>query len=126
MLIRGRWSGGAQGDAGRPILTAIFPYITVTGYRTSAGEEISLKRTVLALAGVLTATALVLTTGCAGGSDDPSGSVELTYWSWAPNLDKVVETWNATYPDIHTADPKQYLGTIDDAATRKVAAFTPT
>src|SRR3954447_22707164 len=54
----------------------------------------SMKKTYLPLAGVL-AAALMMTTACS--SDDKSGDtttkpgekVELTYWSWAPNMDKV-------------------------------------
>jgi multiple sugar transport system substrate-binding protein len=80
-----------------------------------------MKRNVLALAGVLTITALVLTTGCGGGSDDPSGPVELTYWSWAPNMDKVVETWNATHPDVHVTVNKQDGG--DPAVTKLLTAI---
>ena len=55
------------------------------------------------------AAAAMLTAGCSGysGSDngsaasDPNQKVELTYWAWAPNLDKVVEVWNEKNPNIH-------------------------
>ncbi|MFP7761717.1 extracellular solute-binding protein [Marisediminicola sp. LYQ85] len=48
----------------------------------------------------LAAGALVLS-GCASGSGGSSdGPVELEYWTWAPNVDTVVETWNAENPDI--------------------------
>ena len=45
------------------------------------------------LAVTLGATAL---TACGSGDDGTSGSgpVSLTYWSWAPGMDKVVDLWN--------------------------------
>lgn len=48
----------------------------------------------------LAAGALILT-GCAGGAQDTSsGPVTLTYWTWAPGVAEVVDTWNAENPDI--------------------------
>ena len=48
----------------------------------------------------LAAGALILT-GCAGGTEDTSsGPVTLTYWTWAPGVAEVVDTWNAENPDI--------------------------
>jgi multiple sugar transport system substrate-binding protein len=35
-----------------------------------------------------------------GGSSSTSGKVTLTFWSWVPNLDKVVAIWNQAHPDI--------------------------
>jgi multiple sugar transport system substrate-binding protein len=56
------------------------------------------------LAGALIAGAL-LATGCGGGSGgDQSaagGKVNLTFWDWDPNMDKVVAIWNDAHPDIH-------------------------
>jgi multiple sugar transport system substrate-binding protein len=73
------------------------------------------------LAGVL-AAALILTSAC--GNDDKSDTtpqagqkVELTYWSWAPNMDKVVAGWNAAHPDIRVTVNKQDGG---DAAVTKL------
>src|SRR5512142_3465670 len=80
-----------------------------------------MKRTVLPLAGVLAATVLLLATGCAGGGDDPAGPVKLTYWSWAPNLDRVVEGWNTAHPDIHVTVNKQDGG--DPAVTKLLTAI---
>ena len=77
------------------------------------------------LAGVLAAT-LILTAGC-GNKGDKSGSapaggkVELTYWSWAPNMDKVVAGWNATHPDIHVTVNKQDGG--DPSVTKLLTAI---
>ncbi|WP_232666311.1 ABC transporter substrate-binding protein [Pseudonocardia sp. TRM90224] len=61
----------------------------------------SQRRLRLALA---VAAALVVTAcgGAGGGAAAPSGGpVELTYWGWDPNMDKVVEKWNAANPDVH-------------------------
>lgn len=55
--------------------------------------------TALALAAMVMAT-----TACsAGGGDaggDAGGKVELTFWSWAPGVDKAVELWNSENPDV--------------------------
>jgi multiple sugar transport system substrate-binding protein len=89
-----------------------------------------MKKTFLPLAGVLTA-ALMMTTACSGSDDDKgSGSgattkagekVELTYWTWAPNMDKVVEGWNTAHPDIHVTVNKQDGG--DPAVTKLLTAI---
>src|SRR3954471_11279156 len=77
------------------------------------------------LAGVLAAT-LIFTGACgnddkAGGtSSSGGGKVELTYWSWAPNMDKVVAGWNAAHPDIHVTVNKQDGG--DPAVTKLLTA----
>ena len=77
------------------------------------------------LAGAL---ALLMTTaaGCSGDDDSqaevkPGEKVELTYWSWAPNMDKVVEGWNSTHPDIHVTVNKQDGG--DPAVTKLLTAI---
>uniref|UniRef100_A0AAU1I9D2 Extracellular solute-binding protein n=1 Tax=Streptomyces sp. NBC_00180 TaxID=2903632 RepID=A0AAU1I9D2_9ACTN len=41
----------------------------------------------------LGATALAAC-GSEDASDDPSGPVSLTYWTWTPGMDKVVDLWN--------------------------------
>lgn len=75
---------------------------------------------------VLTA-ALLMITGCSGSDDSggggaqPGEKVELTYWSWAPNMDKVVEGWNATHPDIHVTVNKQDGG--DPAVAKLLTAI---
>jgi multiple sugar transport system substrate-binding protein len=30
-----------------------------------------------------------------------AGAVNLTFWAWAPSIDKVVALWNQSHPDIH-------------------------
>ncbi|MBN1174370.1 MAG: sugar ABC transporter substrate-binding protein [Micromonosporaceae bacterium] len=69
------------------------------------------------------AVAVALATLAACGSDsssDPdatsSEKVELTFWSWAPNIDKVVDLWNADHPNIHVTVSKQAQG--DELVTK--------
>jgi len=79
-----------------------------------------------AFAGAL-ATALLLTTACSNSDKSDSAAtntnekVELTYWSWAPNMDKVAESWNATHPNIHVTVNKQDGG--DPAVTKLLTAI---
>ena len=46
----------------------------------------------------------VLLSGCSGGTggtgDSAGGKVTLDFWSWAPNTQSLVDTWNAANPDI--------------------------
>jgi multiple sugar transport system substrate-binding protein len=61
----------------------------------------------------LTAFPLLATAACGGGSDTKDsaagqsakceksdGKVQLSYWSWIPNVDKAVAEWNRQNPDI--------------------------
>ncbi len=76
------------------------------------------------------AAAAMLTAGCSGGAgtgsaaepaaSDPNQKVELTYWAWAPNLDKVVDLWNQKNPNIHVTVNKQDGG--DPAVTKLLTA----
>jgi multiple sugar transport system substrate-binding protein len=47
---------------------------------------------------------LLLASACGGGEgatdDQPGGPVTLTYWAWGPSDQLVVDTWNATHPNI--------------------------
>jgi len=80
-------------------------------------------RTSIRIGAVALATAAtLLMAGCstdAGGGD--SGPVELNYWAWAPNLDKVVATWNKENPDIQVTVQKQDGG--DPAITKLLTAI---
>ncbi|RNE64121.1 ABC transporter substrate-binding protein [Cryobacterium tepidiphilum] len=76
------------------------------------------------------AAAALLLSGCSagaggdGGGDnggDSSGPVDLNYWAWAPNLDKVVDIWNTKNPDIHVTVNKQDGG--DPAITKLLTAI---
>ncbi|GIH62048.1 ABC transporter substrate-binding protein [Microbispora siamensis] len=75
--------------------------------------------------------ATALSTACSGGSDEPSGQaasqsaapagpVKLTYWTWVPNMDKIVTAWNQAHPDIQVTVSKQAGG--DDAAAKFLTA----
>jgi ABC-type sugar transport system, periplasmic component len=66
-----------------------------------------MKKRIAHLAGVALAGVL-LTAACGGGggstnasSATPGGKVNLTFWSWDPHVDKVVDLWNSTHPNIH-------------------------
>ena len=79
-----------------------------------------MKLTYKPLAAAVAAAAIVLAAGCSSSDDsegDAGGKVALTYWSWAPNMDKVVAGWNAAHPDIQVTVNKQDGG---DAAVVKL------
>lgn len=47
------------------------------------------------------ALAASLLAGCAPSADAESdGPVVLRYWSWAPNISKIVDVWNSQNPDV--------------------------
>ncbi|MBA2890920.1 ABC transporter substrate-binding protein [Nonomuraea soli] len=50
----------------------------------------------------------------------PAAPVKLTYWTWAPNMDKIVKVWNDKNPDIQVTVSKQAGG--DDAAAKFLTA----
>jgi len=65
----------------------------------------------------------VLVAGCSsgdGGGNNPNQKVELTFWTWVPNIDKVVEKWNATHPNIHVTASNQAQG--DELVTKLLTA----
>ncbi|MEU2655278.1 extracellular solute-binding protein [Streptomyces sp. NPDC007325] len=79
--------------------------------------------------GLAAATAVLLgaTALTACGSSDSggeagagSGPVKLTYWAWAPGMDKVAALWNAEHPDIQVTVQKQASG--DDLVTKIITA----
>ncbi|MFB7511925.1 MULTISPECIES: ABC transporter substrate-binding protein [unclassified Streptomyces] len=49
-----------------------------------------------------------------------TGPVKLTYWAWAPGMDKVAALWNAEHPDIQVTVQKQASG--DDLVTKIITA----
>ena len=73
---------------------------------------------------VLAATAL-LAAGCSGAASEenaePTGPVELTFWTWAPEIEKVVDIWNADHPDIQVKVNKQDGG--EGAVTKLLTAI---
>ncbi|NQX29095.1 extracellular solute-binding protein [Microbacteriaceae bacterium VKM Ac-2854] len=60
------------------------------------------QRSVAAVA-ALAASALLIS-GCAAGAAEepatPDGPITLEYWSWAPNIEKIVAVWNESHPDV--------------------------
>ncbi|MFF5504099.1 ABC transporter substrate-binding protein [Streptomyces roseolus] len=82
-----------------------------------------LKRRSLAAATAVLVGATALT-ACGSDSGDEagagSGPVKLTYWAWAPGMDKVAALWNAKHPDIQVTVQKQASG--DDLVTKIITA----
>lgn len=82
------------------------------------------------LAGAL-GLGLTGTLAACGGSDGDSGEsdgpVKLTYWSWAPNMDKVAAIWNKKNPDITVTVSKQASGgeIVSKLITAKKAGNAP-
>ena len=54
------------------------------------------------------------------GTPKPEEKVELSFWTWVPNIDKVVEKWNATHPNIHVTASNQAQG--DELVTKLLTA----
>jgi multiple sugar transport system substrate-binding protein len=72
---------------------------------------------------------LALIAGCGGDSDSDQPSapaessgepVQLTFWSWAPNIAKVVDLWNKDHPDIQVKVSQPAQG--DDLMTKLITA----
>jgi multiple sugar transport system substrate-binding protein len=78
----------------------------------------SLKTMTMALSGVA-----FLMAGCGRGGpgSEASQKVELTYWTWVPNMDKVVELWNQKNPNIHVTVNKEDGG--DATVTKLLTAI---
>ncbi|MEV6300220.1 extracellular solute-binding protein [Actinoplanes sp. NPDC051861] len=77
---------------------------------------------------LVAALTLFAVTACSSSDSDsstqqeePTGPVALTYWSWAPNMDKVVAAWNAKNPNIQVTVNKQDGG--DPAVTKLLTAI---
>ena len=72
---------------------------------------------------------LALIAGCGGDSDSDQPSapaessgepVQLSFWSWAPNIAKVVDIWNEKNPDIQVKVSQPAQG--DDLMTKLITA----
>jgi multiple sugar transport system substrate-binding protein len=65
-----------------------------------------MRKSALRVACLVVAGAL-LAAGCSNSdakpaaSGTPGGKVDLSFWAWDPNMDKVVALWNNSHPDIH-------------------------
>ncbi|BAL90767.1 putative ABC transporter substrate-binding protein [Actinoplanes missouriensis 431] len=75
---------------------------------------------------LMAALALFTVTACSSSdsgspSSDPDEKVALTYWTWTPNMDKVVAAWNAANPNIQVTVNKQDGG--DPAVTKLLTAI---
>src|SRR5688572_13102898 len=59
---------------------------------------------------------------CSSGTEtqEPTGPVELSFWTWAPNMDKIAGVWNQANPNIKVTVSKQAGG--DDAAAKFLTA----
>ena len=72
---------------------------------TSSPRTSKRRAAALAIAGV--AIAALAAAGCSSSpssestsSSSGSGKVTLTFWTWVPNMDKIVAIWNQAHPDI--------------------------
>ena len=65
-------------------------------------------RTALALAAVSRCSPPV---AAAATDASPSRRSNLTFWTWVPNIDKVVAKWNAANPNIQVTVSKQARAT---------------
>ncbi|MET7695020.1 extracellular solute-binding protein [Streptomyces sp. NPDC005483] len=82
-----------------------------------------------ALAVTLAAASLFLSAcGGSSGSQDkaqapakPGQKVDLRFWSWVPGVDKAVDKWNATHPDIHVKLEKIPSGSSGGYAKMRAA-----
>lgn len=82
-----------------------------------------MNRRLLATAAVALTGALALSAcSSSAGSETKAatGPVNLTFWSFTPNMDKVVALWNQANPDIQVSVQKQAGG--DDLVTKTITA----
>lgn len=63
-----------------------------------------------------------LLAACSSGGDTttPAEKVNLTFWTWVPNIDKVVAKWNAANPNIQVTASNQAQG--DELVTKLLTA----
>ena len=56
------------------------------------------------------AGALALLTSCGIITGTDGDTVELTFWSWAPGIEEVVQIWNEANPDVQVTVSDQGAG----------------
>ena len=64
-----------------------------------------------------------LLAGCSSDTPEntaPAGPVDLAFWTWVPNIDKVVAKWNAANPNVHVTVSTQAQG--DELVTKLLTA----
>ncbi|GAA1041414.1 extracellular solute-binding protein [Virgisporangium ochraceum] len=72
------------------------------------------------IASTLCLALLAGTAACGDDGDTADGPVELTFWSWTPSIEKVVDQWNAANPGTKVTFSKQAGG--DDLLTKVLTA----
>ncbi len=89
-----------------------------------------MRRTTRAAIGAGVLAAALALTGCSGGGSSSTGGgdlgsaahpIKLTFWGWAPNMDKVVAKYNATHKNIQVNYVKTDAG--DPAVTKLLTAI---
>ncbi len=86
------------------------------------------RRSILAGATAVGLTSTLAACGSSGSdSGKTSGPVKLTYWSWAPGMEKVAAIWNKKNPDIKVTVSKQASGgeIVTKLITAKKAGNAP-
>src|SRR5699024_2325578 len=75
------------------------------------------RRRFLTTGAALTSAALAgpALTGC--GATSGGTPIELTFWTWAPGIEDVVDLWNQQNPDVQVVVSRQDAG---DAAVTKI------
>ncbi|MEO3818011.1 extracellular solute-binding protein [Plantactinospora sp. B24E8] len=68
----------------------------------------------------LTVSLVAACTSTSDEPEEPTGPVELSFWSWAPNIEKVVDRWNADNPEMKVTLSKQAGGA--DMVTKLLTA----
>jgi multiple sugar transport system substrate-binding protein len=76
----------------------------------------------IVIAGVLAVGVLAGCSSSKSGDSSASGTkkVDLTFWSWVPNMDQVVAKWNQSHPNVHVTYSKEAQG--DDLVTKILTA----
>jgi multiple sugar transport system substrate-binding protein len=85
-----------------------------------------MRRSIPCTVATLVAATALLTSACSSNSSTDStgtsgGKVTLTFWSWVPNMDKIVNVWNKQNPNIQVHYFKVAQG--DPAATKLLTAI---
>ncbi|HEU5470766.1 MAG TPA: sugar ABC transporter substrate-binding protein [Actinophytocola sp.] len=60
------------------------------------------------------------TTDSGGDEGGSAGPVELSFWTWATNIEQVVDKWNSSHPDVRVTVSRQSQG--DELVTKVLTA----